>query len=348
MKLQFTKFSPLDFALENFKDKTFFQGNTLNNLYMMSKGFHVKTIHLQNLNPRNYKEYLPDACVPRITTNSNSGYWPIFHDKYLFYNFVKNIFPTNKLLGLVLKGVISGVDNSFAFENLMQRLELGDSFVLKPLQGGNGAGILFLKSEGSQFKLQETQISQADLQHAIGKLDNYGIFEFNEQHDAFAKIYPGSINTIRLITIYDPEAESNFVFAALLRIGSEATKPFHNFTNGGVVSMIDVNTGKLTVSKMRNKRGAAADVTVHPDTGIVLNGIVVPYWEEITKTILDFLEKHPMFDFLGWDILVTNEGFLIIEANHNPGIQYLQSFRPLLSDQRAASYFKKTEIFKGF
>lgn len=312
---------------------------------MMSKGFDVESISLYSLNKTNYKKYLPDSAIHKVSLNSNNGYWPILHDKFVFYRFIKDKLPTGELLGIVFRGKITPVDCTFGYAELMEGLERSNKYVLKPLQGGSTKGILFLSLINGTLILQGKPISPEILKSTINGLNEYGIFKFYEQHDLFAKIYPGSINTIRLVTIYDFEQKKSFIHASILRIGWSGSAPFHDFDKRGLVSLIDNETGILSICKRKDENGKIIHQSNHPDTKQLIEGMVIPYWEDIKKTIFDYLEENPIFDYVGWDILVTNEGFLVIEANHNPGLGFLQAFKPLLGDPRAASYFKEKNIY---
>ncbi|WP_165870280.1 sugar-transfer associated ATP-grasp domain-containing protein [Albibacterium bauzanense] len=319
--------------------------NVFNTISMMSKGFDVESIYLYSLNKTNYKKYLPDSAIPKISLNSNNGYWPILHDKFVFYRFIKDKLPTGELLGIVFKGEITAVDGVFGYAELLEGLKKSNKYVLKPLQGGNTTGILFLSLTNEALILQGKPIDQDILKSTINGLNEYGIFKFYEQHKLFAKIYPGSINTIRLVTLYDFEQKKPFIHASILRMGWSRSAPFHNFQKRGLVSLIDNETGLLSICKRKDENGRITHQSNHPDTNQVIEGMVIPFWEDIKGTILAYLEKNPFLDYVGWDILVTDEGFLVIEANHNPGLGFMQAFKPLLEDPRGANYFKTKNIY---
>jgi len=346
MKLKHTRFSVINFILKNIADKHFFKMNIFNTILMMSKGFDVESISLYSLNKTNYKQYLPDSAIPKISLNSNNGYWPILHDKFVFYRFIKDKLPTGELLGIIFEGKITPVDCVFGYAELLAGLKESNKYVLKPLQGGNTTGILFLSLINGTLILQGKPINHEILKSTINGLNEYGIFKFYEQHNLFAKIYPGSINTIRLITLYDFEQKKPFIHAGILRIGWSESAPFHNFQKRGLVSLIDNETGVLSICKRKDVNGKVIHQSNHPDTNQLIEGMVIPYWEDIKRTILAYLEENPFLDYVGWDILVTNEGFLFIEANHNPGLCFMQAFKPLLADPRGVNYFKKKNIYE--
>lgn len=64
----------------------------------------------------------------------------------------------------------------------------------------------------------------------------------------------------------------------------------------------------------------------------------MPRWAELTATLLELLGALPIFNYVGWDVLVTNDGFYIIEGNNAPTIVSLQLTRPALSDPRVRRF----------
>jgi len=57
---------------------------------------------------------------------------------------------------------------------------------------------------------------------------------------------------------------------------------------------------------------------------------------------LSYLSVNPYLNYVGWDILITNTGFVVVEGNHNPGSD--QVLLPYLKDERSRLYFKTLGI----
>lgn len=62
----------------------------------------------------------------------------------------------------------------------------------------------------------------------------------------------------------------------------------------------------------------------HPDTGSILEGKVIPGWEQLKSEIEDLTNRFPYLNFVGWDVLLTEEGFCIIEGNASSGLDLFQ------------------------
>lgn len=71
---------------------------------------------------------------------------------------------------------------------------------------------------------------------------------------------------------------------------------------------------------------------------------VIPHWKIIKEKILNYVKRNPFLDYVGWNILVTENDFVAIEANHNPDIDLVQVHKPYLSDERALKFFRNRKI----
>ena len=66
------------------------------------------------------------------------------------------------------------------------------------------------------------------------------------------------------------------------------------------------------------------DFDKHPDSNNPIKGVKIPKWDSIKKEMLDLANKFPYLYFVAWDILLTDEGICIIEANTSSGVNILQ------------------------
>ena len=87
--------------------------------------------------------------------------------------------------------------------------------------------------------------------------------------------------------------------------------------------MIDLETGVLSSAKCLRSTKIYEE---HPDSGKKIAGTVIPGWENIKKEILETTSKLPFMDFIAWDVLVTENGPCVIEANSSSGVNIIQLF----------------------
>ena len=83
--------------------------------------------------------------------------------------------------------------------------------IAKPVHGEGGAGISIYDT---------AQIEDFDeWRTALIARDQTLVEELLEQHEALAALYPGSVNTVRMITYLDPQ-DTLHIIASVLRIGN--------------------------------------------------------------------------------------------------------------------------------
>lgn len=59
----------------------------------------------------------------------------------------------------------------------------------------------------------------------------------------------------------------------------------------------------------------------HPDTGCTIPGFRLPYWEETLRLFCLAQKELKEAPTLGWDIAITDDGPLIVEANAGYSIE---------------------------
>jgi hypothetical protein len=345
MQLKLTEFSIKDFVKKNLFHKIIFKKNIFKLISLWIKGFDSNNILLYDLIHKNAKEYLPDSIRYKISLNTNTGYWPILHDKLIFYKFIKDELPTPEILAVIFEGKFLTLSKEFDIFNI---LKSDDEYVFKPLQGGKGNGIMFIRKQNDKPCIERGEgcipLNENSLKKLIEKTNQYGIFRYYSQHSLLSCIYPKSANTIRMVTMWDIDKNVPFIFIALLRIGWDGSKPFDNFSQGGLVAKIDENTGLLSEWKRRSENGSIDEGDIHPNTLEPIKGKIIPHWNNIKNKILNYVEHNSFLDYVGWDILVTENDFVVIEGNHNPDIDLVQVHKPYLSDERAMKFFRNRKI----
>lgn len=155
--------------------------------------------------------------------------------------------------------------------------------------------------------------STEDMYDYLKRADADLIEDVVVQHPDMARINPGSVNTIRVYTVLS-DGEANAVYACI-RMGN-SDRPVDNINAGGMYSPIDMETGKIA--------GPACDkqfrvYEAHPRTGTVLTGYQIPLWSEAIAMCCEAAHVVPQMGYLGWDVAITEDGPLFIEANNMPG-----------------------------
>lgn len=196
--------------------------------------------------------------------------------------------------------------------------------VSKPVNGWGGAGV-----------------SVVDRESQLEERGHFLLEGFVRQHEYAERVFPGSLNTIRVVTMTAREGGA-FVAAAAHRFGSRASAPVDNFKRGGVSALVDLETGTLSAGRSNPGLHAVHAHGTHPDTGAPIAGVQVPMWREAMALALELADAFPGLHHVGWDICVTRQGPRVIEGNSrlaNPNL--VQAHRPLLLDARVRDFLRR-------
>ncbi len=130
-------------------------------------------------------------------------------------------------------------------------------------------------------------------------------------HRGLAPLSGNGLSTIRVVTYRRPGGETG-VLMACLRMPTGALQ-VDNFEAGGIAAPIDLQTGVMGPAVAKDPRKGAFQV--HPDSGAPIEGVAVPFFRESIDATLSAHSCFPWMPFVGWDVVVTDEGPLLLEAN---------------------------------
>ena len=138
-----------------------------------------------------------------------------------------------------------------------------DEIIVKPLSGSCGKGI---------EKLKKADFESPEKMFETIRDSGFGLAEeCLVQHPDISAIYPLSVNTLRIVTIYTDSKVH--VLYAFIRIGNHGAV-VDNLNSGGMCAPIDVETGVIS------HPGYDRDETVyekHPYTGTEIVGRQIPH-----------------------------------------------------------------------
>lgn len=100
---------------------------------------------------------------------------------------------------------------------------------------------------------------------------------------------------------------------SILRIGQGNTF-VDNGGAGGILAPIDLETGiihSIPMDKLLNK------YIIHPDTGVQIIGYKIPRWNEAIALARKLAYVVPSVRYVGWDLALTDDGWIMIEGNDN-------------------------------
>ena len=135
------------------------------------------------------------------------------------------------------------------------------------------------------------------------------------QHPDMNRLNPSSVNTIRMVTIRGENGP--YLWNTFCRIGTAKSKFVDNISSGGIAVGAD-EQGKLMKFGFFLP-GYGTKVTEHPDSGVAFEPFEIPRFKEAMDLVLFLHRKMYMFHSIGWDVVITETGVTILEANDNWG-----------------------------
>jgi alpha-L-glutamate ligase-like protein len=231
---------------------------------------------------------------------------------------------------------------TIAYHSMLRELprSLGgrDDFVVKPNRGSAGRGVLvltgkagddFLRHNGERLRLDQLRQHLSDILSGMyslgGRPDSAIVQQRVRLHPAFAPVAYKGIPDIRVI-LYRHEPAM-----AMLRLPTRASNGRANLHQGGIGTGVDLDSGITNHAVLRNRL-----VERHPDTGVPVIGMQVPFWREVLDMSCRVSQEVGL-GYIGVDIVVdADHGPMLLEANARPGLAIqIANARGLLPRLRA-------------
>ena len=199
--------------------------------------------------------------------------------------------------------------------------------IAKPTRsGGGGAGIKKLSFDGESYYIDADKVLPEDITKQTASLEEYIIVDYIKQADYSDRIYQKTTNSIRVVTARRKNGEYE-VLLAFHRFGSDLSCPVDNISSGGMVVIIDTQTGKMGKAKQKTNPNKLHEA--HPDSGSQIEGVFIPGWEKITEKLLHVHSCFPYYTFLAWDVVIGTDGNPnILEINRGSDLT-VQMIEPL-------------------
>ncbi len=249
---------------------------------------------MDRLNHAQRKTVITRGISNEIVRRMNDKeYWRYFDDKCVF----------NATFATWVNRAWLRADSTMTLESLSAFCQGKGPLFIKPLEGSSGVGIE--RAEPTDF---------ADVPAFFKRLREKGDCILEEtivQHPDMARLYPGSVNTVRFATLLGDKDEG--LVYAFVRIGNG--RVMDNVDAGGMAARVNLNTGVIdTVAA--DKKGH--EYARHPLTDAPITGFQLPYFEEAKAMCLLAMRVIPQVRFVAWDVALTPAGPQMIEGNSFP------------------------------
>ena len=248
------------------------------------------------------------------------------HNKRSNYRLVDDKLLTKKAAlkkgGIPVPELIGVVEYLFQIEEFLEQIKQREAFVIKPVQGSGGKGILVVAGrDGNNYiKSNGASISNSDLRHHItntlaglyslgGRNDRAmveGLIDFDPSLKLFS--FEG-VPDIRVIVF------QGVPLMAMMRCATHKSDGKANLHQGAVGVGLDIASGR-SVCAVQN----GVLVSEHPDTGAAFTHLRIPHWDEVLELAASCTELAGL-GYIGADIVLDKKsGPMMLELNARPGL----------------------------
>lgn len=284
-------------------------------------GYIGDQVALYKLNSKRKKEYLSEFDWYK-SRYINGNYKFILNNKIVTTELLKQYVYVPAIYCLKQNKAISSFDRDISSpSDIVKLLQNEKNLYIKPIDSGKGNGVVTFSYKNKKYYFNEEEVSKDKVIDYFAKEKNYFVCENIFQNDYLNNLYDKTSNTLRLVTFKDPKTEKFILYFAVQRIGTKSTIPVDNASMGGLIAKVDLDTGVLSSAKCLHN---TSEYDIHPDSKKPIKGVVIPNWDEIKKEIVTLANKFPYLNFVAWDVLLTDKGMCIIEANASSGVNILQ------------------------
>ena len=339
-------------------EEDIYKGNETTREWAMTKGFFPSRVDLYGLNDENYKNYMPDYVDFRLHPyNNHFVIW--INDKlslkYTLGRDFADIMPEYYLY-IENNGDYTYLQDTPALivknENfILNLLKEKRVLIIKPNSSKSGGeGVMKVEWADNHICINnKEEITIEAFQERIKNLGNNIVTEYVHQHSDLRRIWPDSECTLRIIMIRLPkenlyEKVKWKCIVSYARFGTTLSGGASNVSSGGIGIGFDFETGQYNPYAVRYRQfcpDGKWKLYEHPDTHVVWKNEKLPNWNYVKDTLYKVCDHYSSLSHLGFDVIITENGFVFCEINSKPALNYEQVIcGPVLTSEDNIAYFK--------
>jgi len=266
---------------------------------------------------------LRDAGVLGI--NRRNGSFTLKWNKRRFYPLVDNKLETKRLCteaGIPVPKMLAVAQHHFQIAGLLDQIREHEDFVLKPVHGAMGNGIVVIVGrDGDGFRRVNGKRMSANAfrYHAAGIIS--GLYALGGQpdqalieerlivHPLFRDIATNGVPDVRVVVF------RGVPVMAMTRLPTEASGGRANLHQGAIGAGIDLVTGRTTFAVQHSR-----PCTKNPDSGRRVIGVTIPHFESLLEIAVRATDPTQL-GYVGADLVLDERrGPVILELNARPGL----------------------------
>lgn len=202
---------------------------------------------------------------------------------------------------------------------------------VKSIDGTYGEGAFVVQALAGTLEFDGRRGSLDDLYHHLCDLlqseTGWIVQPRVRSHPGLAPIVsPHGLATVRALTAMVAGEPKLLLAAFKVTVRDNTTDNFSKGKSGNLLAPVDCASGRLGCAWGSRTTGwpVMAPFPVHPDSGERIEGAVLPCWEELVALARRAQASLPRFRSIGWDIAISADGPVLLEANATYDMSVLQ------------------------
>lgn len=287
------------------------------NRFYTSYGLDVKGLY-------NPDDFIPhqEFCVMRDAGNQKQkhtitghySYIVLLRDKYIFSAYLASTIGSQCVVPS-----IALISNGRAFlteknqwTEISELLTDNSELVYKVSDGECADGVMLVQVKNNTVCVDGKEFKKQDfIESLYGK--NIIVQNVVIQHPDLRAFQTRSVNTIRIVTVKGKSGAVN-VFAAFLRLSASSESFVDNRAKGGIGIGVNLESGQLMKYGFPHDQ-FGVKLEEHPLSGIRFEGYQIPYWNETVELVRNAHKQFYELQSIGWDVVLTEEGPVLLEGN---------------------------------
>lgn len=184
-----------------------------------------------------------------------------------------------------------------------------------------GDGVFNARKLGTGIMVDEQKLSWPELMDRMAK----GVWLVQSKlvsHASLRKINGSALNTTRIVTILSKSGPMYLNGFQAFATGNARTD---SWSKGAVYVGIDVENESLKEYGIYHPADPTNSIaSYHPDSQIVFKEYKVPFLKDAVQLCIQAHRLLYNNFIIGWDVAITDQGPVIVEANEKPGINAVQ------------------------
>lgn len=330
----------MDVILKDFKNKNV---PFSIKLWAWRRGFTGSRVYTYEINETNYRYQIPDFDYLKL--HPINGRYSSWIDDKLILKYILAPFDeylpkyyfqigNNEILRLMNCPANINTD----INGIIELLKLNENLVLKPLSGSLGKGFFKITYKNKKLIINTEESSVEKLIEIINESENYLVTEYIISHYKLREIYDVTPNTLRIQLVRDKNKKP-IIMGSFIRFGTKKSGVLETPLAGGIFAYVNSANG-VVANAYTFDNGMLKEMDIHPDTNEKFN-FVIPFWRQMIDKIFDISNYIPQLGYMGFDIIITDDSFKIIEINSLTANTVLPYYYPFLKDDYTKEFFKR-------